>query len=137
MEVSAKVAASSLLEISTWVRSRYEQNEGDLVYYEKEFNDLTHALEFVEFDKDNGFEIAKQLRENRINRRLAKDENEVLKPLYELLRKYKTLENELNSIKVKTRNVLTGQSNRVYKPRVRSDMQEAFDKAKNRLSCEQ
>ncbi|MFW5437096.1 hypothetical protein [Paenibacillus apiarius] len=117
-----------------WTVFTFEQNEGDMAYYyENEYLDLTHALEFMEFGPEEGFQLAQQLQENRRKRRQAKEENELIKPLYELITRQKTLMAEMGKIKAKAQQTIQTQSKRIYTPRVRTDMQDAFERAKARI----
>ncbi|NOJ72457.1 hypothetical protein [Paenibacillus alvei] len=92
--------------------------------------DLAHAVEFIEFDTDDGFALALQLKENRRKRRQAKEDNEILRPLYELLIRNKALLPEMDKIKGRVQQVIQTQSQRIYTPKARTDMKEAFERAR-------
>lgn len=130
MEINAKNATGKIHEAIKWTLFTYEQNESNILYYENEYLDLAHGLEFVEFDVEDGYEFAKQLKENRQKRRQAKEENEILRPLYEILTRHKSLLPEMDKIKGKVQQTIQTQSSRIYTPRARTDMKEAFERAK-------
>ncbi|MNP60885.1 hypothetical protein D3C76_1560120 [compost metagenome] len=94
----------------------------ELAYYDGEYNDLTHALELLEFDQERGYQLALQLQSNRKARREAKNERERLQPLYDLLRDRQDFVSDLSRATAKAHSVAQRQSHRVYTPRVREDI---------------
>lgn len=70
-EIDALRLTSQLLTAFQAVQSAIQQNESDIIYYEHEYNDLTHALELTKFNAAEGYQLAVQLKENRLNRRKA------------------------------------------------------------------
>ncbi|MEY9097022.1 hypothetical protein [Paenibacillus sp. RC84] len=121
--------ANQLINLLKDVKGIYEQNENDDKYLNNEYTDLTHALEFLELDEENGPELLKQLQSNRRMRRMAKETNELLQPLYELATNPKGPFAELDRVLKKIQEVERFQSNRKYTARARTDMQEAFNRA--------
>lgn len=74
---------SQLLE----VKRLYEQNERIIAQCELELTDLTHLAELVPLNALEGYKLANRIAKNRKRRRVCKDHNRVMQPLYELLRR--------------------------------------------------
>ena len=77
---------STVVTIFQDVKKNYENNLEIIKQAEDELNDLYHEAELSEpKDMYKGYLIYKAIRETRIRRRNAKQENEVLKDMYEYL----------------------------------------------------
>lgn len=127
--MKAQQITGTMINHFQYVLKTYEQAVRDVEYYEKEYNDLNHALELLSFNAAQGYHLAKELQTNRRNRRVAKDTVYQLEPLYNL---FSHSENFHKQLKIANKNVIKiaqSQSSRTYKVRVRTDMQKAFDKA--------
>ena len=130
--IDALKITSQLIDSFQTVRDTVAQIERDQDFYEREYLDLTHALEIISFNASEGYKLAKQLKENRHNRRNAKNTKEQLMPLHDLMKRYNNFFKELKSVHSQievTRNI---QRKRAYTPRVREDLQEAFDRAQGK-----
>ncbi|MNV38895.1 hypothetical protein D3C71_1304580 [compost metagenome] len=104
------------------VRDGYLSASEKLKYFDDEYNDLTHALELTKFDREGGHQLAQPLQTNRINRRRAKEEKELIQPLYDLLRAHNGLVGDLSRATAKVHSAALRQSKRTYIPRVRADI---------------
>lgn len=120
--MDALEASNSLFKLVQDIKNAYETACSELAYYDAEYNDLTHALELLEFDKEQGYQLALQLQHNRKTRREAKKDRERLQPLYELLSKQKYFISDLSRATAKTYSVAQKQSRRTYTPRVRMEI---------------
>jgi hypothetical protein len=129
-QLDAQSTVSALVNMLKDVKHTYENNQQDITYLDNEYNDLNHAIELLNLNASQGFKMYKQLKKNRTDRRIAKDTNQQLKPLYDFLQNHSKLIKELNQIQNEVQKIKKQQKNRDYRLRVRSDMQEAFDKAK-------
>ncbi|MGE7828928.1 hypothetical protein [Paenibacillus sp. NPDC093718] len=130
MEITAKEAAQQLHEIMKSVRETYERNSEELTYCDAEYIDLTHALEFLGQEQIEFLDLTKQLQDNRRRRRRAKDENERLQPLYDLVTQNTGIVEDVNKGRRKVQDIIKTQAARSYKSRVRNDMQFLFDEAR-------
>jgi len=105
-----------------------DQAKEDYNYYYEQVHeknnaeqDYLHELELTEMTKEELLEHAKKMRENRLERRQAKDAVEVLTPIVEFLESdmgKKSL-NQLKQVLGKTRNIETLQPKRTYTKRVK------------------
>jgi hypothetical protein len=107
------------------VKRNYENNLAVIKQAEDELNDLYHEAELSEpKDMYKGYLIYKAIRETRIRRRTAKEENELLRDMYDYLNSPagQTFKSKMQSIQgsaVKLRNT---QESRTYQPRQRDDL---------------
>ena len=117
--------ASTIVTIYQDVVRNYERNLETIKQTEDELNDLNHECELAEpKDMYKGWLIYREMREVRIRRRRAKEENELLKDMYEYLtsqqgQAFKAKMQQLQSNSVKLR---TTQEARTYQPRQRNDL---------------
>lgn len=130
MEITAKEAAQQLHDILKSVKLIYDRNLEEITYCDAEYIDLTHALEFLGQEQIEFLDITKQLQDNRRRRRRAKDENERLQPLYDLVNQNNGIVEDVNKGRRKVQDIIKTQSARSYKSRVRNDMQFLFDEAR-------
>ena len=135
--VDAHHLTNQLISIFQTVKQTYERNENDIAFYNQEYTDITHALELLHFNAAQGYRLAKQLKANRANRRLAKDQNQQLQPLYELLTRNQGFLKELRKVQSQIERIKSDQQNRLYTVRARTDMQAAFDRAKEKQGAVQ
>jgi hypothetical protein len=109
------------------------QEANDLqTFSEREYIDLAHALELTSFDIQRGYRLAKELQQNRINRRNAKNLKEEIQPLMELMNRYNGFFKELKNVHAQIERTRHTQISRRYRPRERTDMEKEFEKAKVR-----
>jgi len=111
------------------VRSVVQECEAEVSYRDNEYNDLTHALELTTFDAASGYKLAKQLKENRIKRRKVKDQLAQLQPLLSLMNRYQNFFHDMKKLRTEIEKIRAMQQNRIYTPRARTDMMEAFERA--------
>lgn len=90
---------------------------------DQEIVDLQHEIELIDFDEKTGYELALKMKEAKIRRRKHKDYQEIIRPIKEdlvdkkrinIIPLYKAIE--------KMRKQMEYQSDRIYKPRVRTDI---------------
>ena len=116
---------STVVTIFQDVKKNYEHNLEIIKQTEDELNDLYHEAELSEpKDMYKGYLIYKAIRETRIRRRNAKEENEVLKEMYEYLNSQsgQTFKTKLQSIQGCAVKIQTAQESRTYQPRQRNDL---------------
>lgn len=114
----------------TEVPARFDANVRKMEELEKESNDLLHAIELLDIDEAQAAEYATDMRRNRLERRRCKDENMVLKPLYDFIKQHPKLVNEVRVCQQDTKKACGILKGRSYHPRVRVDLIEKFEKAK-------
>lgn len=100
-----------------------EANTAEIAWLEKEIMDIEHVLELKPFNACKGFEYARQISNARKRRRQLKDQNEMLRPLVEVLKKPKITEHELNKVIGDIRRTKKSHETRTYRMRVREDLQ--------------
>ena len=87
MENIVKEYSTSILDIFKEVVTRYESNEAIISQTEDELNDLYHEVELsAPKDMYHGYLIYKEIREVRLKRRAAKEENQLLKEMYDYIK---------------------------------------------------
>ena len=116
---------STIVTIFKDVIQQYERNIEIIKETEDELNDLYHEAELGNpKDMYSGYLIYKSIKEARIRRRTAKDENEVLHELYEYLKSQhgQTFKNKIQDIQGKSVKLSAAQAARTYHPRRRTDL---------------
>ena len=116
---------STVVTIFKDVKNNYENNLEIIKQAEDELNDLYHEAELAEpKDMYKGYLIYKSIRDIRIRRRQAKEENEVLKDMYDYLNSQagQTFKNKMQSIQGNAAKIRTTQESRTYQPRQRDDL---------------
>jgi hypothetical protein len=117
--------STTIVTIFQNVIKDYERNLEIIKETEDELNDLNHEIELAApKDMYKGYLLYKDIRETRIRRRQAKEENELLKDMYEYLtgqngQSFKSKMQQLQSNSVKLR---ATQESRTYQPRQRNDL---------------
>ena len=90
--------SNTIIDIFKDVAKRYESNIEIIKQTEDEINDINHEIELSSpKDMYHGYLLYKTLRELRVRRRQAKDENEILSEMYCYI-------TSQNGIEVKTTN---------------------------------
>lgn len=112
------------------IPDKYNQNEKDIERLQQETQDLLHLLEFTPISARDGYKISKQLQEIRRERRKLKDENRLLEPLAPLMKRYRNELGNMDKVLDKVQKRSKQQDMRVYKCRVRTDLQESVDNKK-------
>lgn len=116
---------STIVTIFQDVKKNYENNIEIIKQAEEELNDLYHECELADpKDMYNGWKVYKAIREVRIRRRNAKQENEILKDMYEYLNSQagQTFKSKMQSIQGSAVKIQTAQESRTYQPRQRNDL---------------
>ena len=116
---------STVVTIFQDVKKNYENNLEIIKQAEEELNDLYHEAELAEpKDMYKGYLIYKAIRDTRIRRRTAKEENELLKDMYEYLNSQsgQAFKTKMQSIQGNSAKLRATQESRTYQPRQRSDL---------------
>lgn len=116
---------STVVTIFQDVKKNYENNIEIIKQAEDELNDLYHECELADpKDMYNGWKIYRAIRDTRIRRRAAKEENEILKDMYEYLNSQagQTFKSKVQSIQGNAAKIRTTQESRTYQPRQRDDL---------------
>ena len=116
---------STVVTIFQDVKKNYENNLEVIKQAEDELNDLYHECELADpKDMYNGWKIYRAIRDTRIRRRAAKEENEILKDMYEYLNSQagQTFKSKVQSIQGNAAKIRTTQESRTYQPRQRDDL---------------
>lgn len=117
--------STNIIDIFKDVEKRYQTNLEIIKQTEDELNDINHEIELSSpKDMYHGYLMYKTLRELRVRRRQAKDENDVLYEMYCYITsqngiEVKTKMQKLHGHAVDTERKL---NNRSYCPRQRSDL---------------
>lgn len=117
--------STNIINIFKDVVKRYESNLRIIKQTEDEINDINHEIELSSpKDMYHGYLMYKTLRELRIRRRQAKDENDVLYEMYCYITSQNGIEVKTKMQKLQGHAVDTERklNNRSYCPRQRSDL---------------
>jgi hypothetical protein len=116
---------STVVTIFQDVKKHYENNLEIIKSTEDELNDLYHECELADpKDMYNGWKMYRAIRDARIRRRAAKEENEVLKEMYEYLggQAGQAFKTKMQSIQGSATKIRSTQEARTYQPRQRDDL---------------
>ena len=117
--------STTIIDIFKDVVTRYENNLDIIKQTEDEINDINHEIELSSpKDMYHGYLLYKTLRELRVRRRQAKDENEILSEMYCYITSQNGIEVKTKMQKIHGHAVDTERklNNRSYCPRQRSDL---------------
>lgn len=117
--------SSTIVSIFQDVIKNYEHNEDSIKRIEEELNDLNHEAELAApKNMYQGYLLYKQVRELRIERRRAKEENELLKDMYEFFKSQvgQEFKNKVQHIQGSAAKLREVQERRTYTPRQRDDL---------------
>ena len=116
---------STFIQIANDVVKRYESNEDIIKQTQEELTDVEHEIELSK-DQDmyHGWLLYRQIKDLRNKRRQAKDENALLKDMYEYIKSQQgqTFKSKIQSIQSSSAKVYDAQSKRTYQPRQRNDL---------------
>lgn len=122
----AEKLSSSVAQIS----ARYHQLEDQLEYLNREYLDITHAIELLaDDDSEKLLEYAEMMKRNRKDRRLVKDIIAAAGPFHEFLQKYPNLAGVTQKVLHDARKIVEMQKTRTYTPRETTVLAAAFEKA--------
>lgn len=116
---------STVTQIATDVVKKFESNLEVIKKTEDELTDIYHEIELGKpQDLYGGYKLYKQVKELRMKRRQAKDENDLLKDMYEYFKSQQgqAFKSKMQSIQGSSVKVYEAQSRRTYTPRQRSDL---------------
>ena len=117
--------SSSIVTIYQNVIQIYERNIEIIKQSEEELNDLYHEAELSSpKDMYKGYLVYKAIRDTRIRRRTAKEENELLSDMYDYLKSPagQSFKTKIQSIQGSSVKIRAAQESRTYKPRQRNDL---------------
>lgn len=80
-------AAGQILYLLESVIKRFDQNDNSIAKLDSERSDLDHMIELTAFNAAEGYQLVKKVKDNRRHRRICKDENHAMKPLYEFIKR--------------------------------------------------
>ncbi len=117
--------STTVVSIFQKVINNYERNLDIIKQTEDELNDLNHEIELsAPKDMYKGYLMYKEVRDLRIKRRKAKEENELLKDMYDYLKgqNAQNFKNKIQQIQGSSVKVREAQEHRTYVPRQRNDL---------------
>ena len=116
---------STFIQIANDVVKKYESNVEIIKQTEEELTDVYHEIELGKpQDMYGGYKLYKQVKDLRMRRRQAKDENDLLKDMYEYIKSQpgQSFKSKMQSIQGNSVKVYEAQSRRTYTPRQRDDL---------------
>lgn len=117
--------SSTFIQIFNDVVKRYESNVDIIKQAEDALMDIEHEIELGKNqDMYHGYLLYKQIKDIRMKRRQAKDENALLQDMYEYIKSQQgqSFKIKIQSIQGNSVKVHEAQSRRTYTPRQRSDL---------------
>lgn len=117
--------SSTMVTIFQDVTKNYERNVEEIRRIEEELNDLNHEAELSEpKDMYKGYLLYKAIRELRIERRRCKEENELMKDMYEYFKSQQgqAFKSKIQQIQGSAARLREVQERRTYVPRQRDDL---------------
>ncbi|MBQ8570303.1 MAG: hypothetical protein IJ444_02195 [Kiritimatiellae bacterium] len=117
--------SSSIVTMFKEVVKTYEMNLDIIKQTEEELNDLYHECELAgPKDMYKGYLLYVAIREARIRRRTAKEENEMLKDMYDFFQSQQgqAFKSRIQSIQGASVKIRATQEARTYTPRQRNDL---------------
>ena len=116
---------STFIQIANDVVKKYESNVEIIKQAEDELTDVYHEIELGKpQDLYGGYKLYKQVKDLRMKRRQAKDENDLLKDMYDYIKSQpgQAFKSKMQSIQGNSVKVYEAQSRRTYTPRQRDDL---------------
>lgn len=117
--------STTIVTIYQDVIRNYERNLEIIKQTEDELNDLYHEAELSSpKDMYKGYLVYKAIRDTRIRRRTAKEENELLSDMYDYLKSPagQSFKSKIQSIQGSAVKLRAAQESRTYQPRQRNDL---------------
>ena len=117
--------SSTIITIYQDVIKTYENNCETIKQTEGELTDILHEIELGKpQDLYGGYKLYKQVKELRMTRRKCKDENDLLKDMYDFLKspQAQQFKSKIQSIQGGSAKIQNAQETRTYTPRQRSDL---------------
>lgn len=100
--------------------------------YHEATQDLLHAFELTEPSDEELIALGREMQQLRKERRKTKDFIEATEPLFHFAINNRPLIKELGQIQNEINKIMQEQSNRTYRTKEKTALQDAFDKAKER-----
>lgn len=132
--------SSTMVTIFQDVIRTYERNIDIIKECEDTLNDINHEIEFSDSkDLYRGYLMYKDIKELRQKRRQAKQENELLKDIYEYFTSSQgqAFKNKIQQLQGNARKIEEAQQRRTYVPRKRTDLTIADRTCETKPSFEQ
>lgn len=117
--------STQIVTIFQNVINTYEYNEDNIKRIEGELQDIFHEIELTNSkDMFSGYKLYKEIRELRIERRKCKNENELLRDMYEYFKgdQAQHFKSKIQQIQGSSTKVAKAQENRTYTPKQRNDL---------------
>lgn len=95
----------------------YEELYKSIGHCDRQVADITHDIEFLDFDKEKGYKKLMELKKNRKTRRKNKEIMEFVKILKNFGENHTKLVDELNDLLKQYDSIIKEQSERVYTPK--------------------
>lgn len=117
--------SSTIISIFQNVIKTYESNIEIIKQTEGELTDIEHEIELSSpKNARDGYKLYKELREIRIRRRVAKDENQILKDTYYYFKSQQgqAFKNKIQQLQGGAAKLREVQEHRTYTPRQRNDL---------------
>lgn len=117
--------SSTMITIMKDVTERYEKNIEIIKQTEGELQDVLHEIELGKSqDLYGGYKLYKQVKDLRMKRRTAKDEQQLLEEMYKLFNSQQGAEfkNKIKAIQSNAAKAYGAQQSRTYTPRQRDDL---------------
>ena len=112
--------SSTFIQIFNDVIKKYESNLDIIKQTEDSLTDVYHEIELGKNqDMYHGYLLYKQVKDLRMKRRQAKDENDLLRDMYEYIKSQpgQSFKSKIQSIQGNSAKVYDAQSRRTYTPR--------------------
>ena len=117
--------ATTIITIFKDVVERYENNAATIKQTEGELQDVLHEIELGKpQDLYGGYKLYKQIKELRMTRRQAKDENALLESMYNYCKSQvgQDVKHKMQAIQSNSAKEYDYQQKRTYAPRQRDDL---------------
>ena len=121
MRISVEDTYTEMIKLSKQLRSCKSQLNKELSKIDREISDIQHIIEFKNFNASEGYRYAKELKLAQMKRREIKNEIILVDDGLNMLPKVETIKKTYNNSKSKIHH-------QTYRPKVRKDLQFAFDK---------
>lgn len=109
------------------IPKRYSENQDRITRIERELCDIRHLIELGKANLYEAWQIYEMQQDLYIERRKLKDENEQLKHLQPIMKNMKDKAVKLDQSIKEIRKVKNNMDNRLYRCRVRKDLQEKIN----------
>jgi len=118
----ARDLSSNLIDVVTTIRKTSEDLNNQLSHIDKLITDIKHEIEFGKYDVFRGYKKFKQLQDALHERRIIKDECELLHPLISYIG---NIEKSVDKVHTTVVNKELSYKNRKYTPRVLKSAKES------------